>query len=331
MGTCGTGERYQPFDEKEETEELRLVLHPINSRHPVSWTATAPEVVPWSEMKSEKAYKNLRFLTSPEARTIRMLCEYEEPHQRFCARGIDQTIVFFGSARVISRKDAEGRVHDATTVLEKASSSDQAAAASALEWAQKRLLMSRFYEDAYALSRMLTRWSRERREKPEYVVCTGGGPGIMEAANRGASEVEGGKSVGLCISLPFEEQANPYITEGLSFEFHYFFMRKLWFVYPARALIIFPGGFGTLDEFFETVTLRQTCKLEHPVPVVLYGTEYWKEVLGFDAMVKWGTISPQDVELLHFTDDPEDAFDYVTRSLEEIEAGKWEQPDTMAK
>lgn len=282
-------------------------------------------------MKPEKAYKNLKFLTSPEARTIRMLCEYEEPLQRLKARGIEKTIVFFGSARLVSRKDAEARLHDALVQVEECPPEGRDRALAAVDLARKKLAMSRFYEDAYVLSRRLTRWTRERVGKPEYVVCTGGGPGIMEAANKGASEVEGGKSVGLCISLPFEEQANPYVTEGMAFEFHYFFMRKYWFVYPARALIIFPGGFGTLDEFFETITLRQTHKLEHPVPVVLYGTEYWKDVIGLEAMVRWGTISPQDLDLLHLSDDPEDAFQYLTRSLEEIEAGKWEKPVKIGK
>jgi len=282
-------------------------------------------------MKPEKAYKNMRFLTSPEARTIRMLCEYEEPAKRLRDRGIDHTIVFFGSARLTSRKDAEARLHEAQSRRDDAPVDGRGAQDALVAVAERRVFMSRYFEEAQVLARMITRWSRERKHVPEYVVCTGGGPGIMEAANKGASEAEGGKSVGLCISLPFEEQANPFVTEGLGFEFHYFFMRKYWFVFPARAIIVFPGGFGTLDELFEAITLRQTRKLERPVPIVLYGTEYWREIIGFDAMVKWGTISPQDVDLLHFSDTPQDAFDHVTRSLEEIEKGTWEQPEKKAK
>lgn len=274
-------------------------------------------------MRPEKAYKNMRFLTSGEARTIRMLCEYEEPAQRFKARGIDRTIVFFGSARTLPPQTAGTRLEQALQALEQADVDGRAAAEQAVEAARRKVAMSRFYADAHDLSRRLTKWNQERKGPAEYVICSGGGPGIMEAANRGASEVEGGRSIGLCISLPFEEEVNAYVTEGLAFEFHYFFMRKYWFVFPAWGLVAFPGGFGTLDELFECMTLRQTQKLERPVPIVLYGSDYWRRILNLEAMVEAGTISPGDVDLFHFSDSPEDAFQHLTTAIGEIERQGW--------
>jgi hypothetical protein len=251
-----------------------------------------------------KAYKNPNFLNSPEARSLRILAEYLEPSSRFRELRVKDTIVFFGSARIPPRDVAEAE-HAAALKGE-----------GDVVLAERRLRMSRYYEDARQLAFRLTEWSKalegtDRR----FVVCSGGGPGIMEAANRGASEAKG-ENVGLNISLPFEQNDNPYITRRLSFEFHYFFMRKFWFMYLAKAMIIFPGGFGTLDELMESVTLVQTQKIKKRMPIVLFGTEYWNEVLHFEPMVRWGTISPDDPDLLFRTDSVDEAYRHVTSELE---------------
>jgi uncharacterized protein (TIGR00730 family) len=229
-------------------------------------------------LKKKKAYREPSFINSKDARPLRILAEYLEPKSRFEHYGIEDTIVFFGSARL-----KEGN-----------------------PW----------YDAARQLAFRLTQWSRglgpdaQRR----FVVCTGGGPGIMEAANRGASEA-GGLNVGLPISLPHEEGANPHISRELVFRFHYFFMRKFWFAYLAKAIIVFPGGFGTLDEMFEALTLVQTRKMTKPLPIVLFGTEYWKEVINFDALVKHGTINAADVDLMYRTDSVDDAYHWIVPLL----------------
>jgi hypothetical protein len=217
---------------------------------------------------------------------------------------VKDTIVFFGSARIPSREIA-------LIELEQAKLANVN-----VESAEMRLKMSRYYEDTRELARRLTLWSKslsgtDRR----FVVCSGGGPGIMEAANRGASEAKG-ENIGLNISLPFEQQDNPYITRRLAFEFHYFFMRKFWFSYLAKAMVVMPGGFGTFDEFMEVVTLVQTLKIKKHLPIVLFGTEYWNEILNFEPMVKYGTISPEDVNLFFRTDSVDEAFDYLVNDLE---------------
>jgi uncharacterized protein (TIGR00730 family) len=265
--------------------------------------------------KPEKAYKNLDFLNSPTARPIRILCEYEEPRQRFRQQGIQDTIVFFGSARARSSADAEQMVIDAQAL---ADGPDKAKAVSRAESAVK---LARYYEEARELSKRLTAWS-SYRDGRAYTVSTGGGPGIMEAANRGASEVEGGRSIGLGISLPFEPGVNDYVTRELAFEFHYFFTRKYWFLYLMKAMVVFPGGFGTLDELFETLTLIQTGKVRKRMPLVLFGTEYWNSVLHMEAMADLGTISVGDLDLVHRTDSVDEAFAYLTEHLERIEAGE---------
>lgn len=264
----------------------------------------------------EKAYKNLGFLNSSAARTIRILCEYEEPRARFKAEGVDNTIVIFGSARIRSVEESESTLEAARAAV----ASGQGDPAAVIT-AEKRLKLSRYYEQTVELSRRLTQWSADR-DGPDYHICSGGGPGIMEAANRGASLVPGSKSVGLGISLPFEAGVNEYTPEELAFEFHYFFMRKLWFLYLAKAVIICPGGFGTLDEFFETLTLIQTGKISRPLPLVLFGASYWNRVLNLDAMVEEGTISPGDPDLFLLTDSVDEAFDYVTSRLTAIESGE---------
>lgn len=252
-----------------------------------------------------KAYLKESFLTSSDARSLRILSEYLEPKSRFDHYRIDDTIVFMGSARLVSREQAEAEV--------RAAGRDEGS----LERARLRLAMSRYYEDARELARRLTEWSKQLEDQGRrFVVCTGGGPGIMEAANRGASEAKG-LNVGLTISIPVEEFDNRYVTRELSFHFHYFFMRKFWFAYLAKALLVFPGGFGTLDEMFEILTLRQTHKMRKHLAIVLFGAEYWEEVINFEALIRHGTIDREDLQLFHRTDSVDEAFEIVTRHLTE--------------
>lgn len=260
-----------------------------------------------------KAYKNLDFLNSAPARHIRILCEYEETRQRFLRHGVHNTIVMFGSARTPPADQAEAGLHAARAALEAAP--DDPAAREAVAHAERMMAMSAYYEGARELAARLTRWSDARGSGRRYHVCTGGGPGIMEAGNRGAHEA-GGQSVALGISLPFEPGVNDYATEDLAFEFHYFFTRKLWFLYPAKAVIFFPGGFGTLDELFETLTLVQTGKIKRPLPLLLFGTAYWDQILNLRAMVDMGTISARDPALLHRTDSVDEAFEWLVAQLE---------------
>jgi len=226
------------------------------------------------------AYLNEIFLESPDARALRILSEYLEPLSHFRDEKIQDTIVFFGSARI----EEEGP-------------------------------MAQYYEDARTLARLVTEWATKiDHQASRFVVCSGGGPGIMEAANRGARDA-GGKTIGLNIGLPFEQRPNPFITPDLSFEFHYFFMRKFWFAYLAKALVIFPGGFGTMDELWEVLTLAQTQKLESKIVIVLYGSKYWNEIVNFEALVKYGMISPEDLNLFQFADDPQTALDILQDKL----------------
>ncbi|MEZ5973954.1 MAG: LOG family protein [Planctomycetota bacterium] len=256
-----------------------------------------------SRYAAVKAYHNAEFLNSRAARPLRILAEYIEPESRFEEFHIKDTVVVFGSARILSREEAEKRLEEA-----KATGGDVAKAEKALE-------MSFYYEAARELSRRLTEWSKKLGDaERRFVICSGGGPGIMEAANRGASEA-GGENIGLNISLPFEQNDNPYITRRLSLEFHYFFMRKFWFNYLAKAIVVMPGGFGTLDEFMETVTLIQTAKIKKRMPMVLFGKSFWDRILHFEPMVEAGTISPGDLNLFFKTDSVDEAFDFLTREL----------------
>jgi uncharacterized protein (TIGR00730 family) len=258
------------------------------------------------------AYENQEFLDSNEARPVRLLSEYLEPLRRFKSQKIQDTVVFFGSARVHSRERAERALQ---TLKARGVHGADAHYQEELEKSRKALEWAKYYEDARELARLLTMWSRTLpSEHHRFVVTSGGGPGIMEAANRGAHEA-GGKTIGLNIRLPFEQGANPYITDGLHFEFHYFFMRKFWFAYLAKSLVIFPGGFGTLDEMFEILTLAQTDKLSKKIGVILYGSEYWKAVLDLKPMVEWGAIAEQDLELLHHVDTPTEAFEHLREHL----------------
>jgi uncharacterized protein (TIGR00730 family) len=263
------------------------------------------------------AYENEQFLGSPDGRILRILSEYIEPLARFRREQIQDTVVFFGSARFHSRS--------ATQESLAALGDGQHSSSSDYQSRKKRALsaveMARYYEDARQLAFLLSEWSIQipaRRRR--FVVTTGGGPGIMEAANQGAKEA-GAKTIGLNIHLPFEQTPNPYITPSLNFEFHYFFMRKFWFAYLAKALVIFPGGFGTLDELFEILTLAQTQKLAKKILVVIYGREYWNRLLNFDAMVDAGTISPEDLELFKIVDSPEEGFEFLREGLTKYHLG----------
>ena len=264
------------------------------------------------------AYENDIFLKGPDGRPLRILAEYAEPLARFRREKIQDTVVFFGSARFHSLSTAKGAaLHlDPPASSQKGSSSSPAPEqAQAVYRAQRAVDMARYYEDARRLAHMLTTWSRTLGGKRHrFVVTTGGGPGIMEAANRGAREA-GGKTIGLNIALPAEQAPNPYITPELNFEFHYFFMRKLWFAYLAKALVVFPGGFGTLDELFEILTLAQTEKLAKKMTVLVYGSEYWRRVLNLEALADAGTIAPEDVNLFQYVDTPEDAFTRLQENL----------------
>jgi len=237
-------------------------------------------MTPTNNGRRPVAYLNQQFLNSPDARALRIMAEFLEPLAHFRREKIRDTVVFFGSARL--REDGP---------------------------------LASYYNDARTLARMLTEWSNQFVNGAyRFVVCSGGGPGIMEAANRGAHEA-GGKAIGLNIGLPFEQLPNPYITPELSFEFHYFFMRKFWFAYLSRAMVVFPGGFGTLDEMMELLTLSQTQKLAKKISILLYGTQYWKEIINFEALVRHGMISPEDLSLFRYVDDPQTAFEWLKTDL----------------
>ncbi len=254
---------------------------------------TSPKTPPHDQRRSV-AYLNQGFLNSPDARAIRILAEFLEPLAHFRREKVRDTVVFFGSARI--REDGP---------------------------------LKEYYDDARTLARMLTEWAGQFTNSTyRFVVCSGGGPGIMEAANRGAADAEG-KTVGLNIGLPFEQFPNPYITPELSFEFHYFFMRKFWFAYLSKALVVFPGGFGTLDEMMEILTLVQTQKLAKHITILLYGKKYWQEIVNFDALVKYGMISPEDLNLFQYADDPQTAFDILKTGLT-THAMQPETPETPA-
>jgi uncharacterized protein (TIGR00730 family) len=259
--------------------------------------------------RQPKAYHNQRFLESKDARALRILSEYLEPLSRFQRSQVQDTIVFMGSARLKSRAVAEAALAEAERI------------GTEVERARTALELSEYYEAARELAHRLTDWSKNLGDAGRrFVVCTGGGPGIMEAANRGASEAKG-LNVGLTISIPNEEFDNPYVSRELHVHFHYFFMRKFWFVYLAKAVVLFPGGFGTLDELFEILTLVQTGKMRKRMPIVLFGAKFWDQIVDFDALVRFGTISPEDVRLFHRTDSVDEAYDLITRGLTEHALG----------
>jgi uncharacterized protein (TIGR00730 family) len=260
----------------------------------------------------KKAYENEQFINSHDARIVRILAEFLEPQARFRKYRVSDTVVFFGSARVLPPEQAQRELEE---IRRKGKPKE-------VGEAERRLAMSRYYADARELARLLTVWSKGLgKGKRRFIVCSGGGPGIMEAASRGAHDA-GGLSIGFNISLPFEQMPNRYVTREMNFEFHYFFIRKYWFAYMAKGLVIFPGGFGTLDELSELLTLIQTQKLRKRIPVVIYGSEYWKKVLDFEEMVKWGTLAPEDLDYFKYCDTPKEAFQTLTASLEEFYGDK---------
>ena len=281
--------------------------------------------------KAPLAYENSEFLNSPDARVFRMMAEYQEPMTRFRRERIQDTVVFFGSARFraldVANHDLELELLDNTGSVTPAPAEEQPArrdevargeaSAQKLRLAEAAVEMARYYEDARTLAGLVSRWAMTlpgRRHR--FVITSGGGPGIMEAANRGAYEA-GAKTIGLNIELPFEQQPNPYITPDLNFEFHYFFMRKFWFAYLAKALVVFPGGFGTLDEMFELLTLAQTHKLAKKITVLIYGSAYWKGVINLEMLAEKGAIAMKDLELFQFADTPQEAFKLLKAGLSE--------------
>jgi uncharacterized protein (TIGR00730 family) len=255
-----------------------------------------------------KAYEDKEFLNSSDARILRMLAEFVQPQSRFRKLRIMDTIVFFGSARLHSKRDAS-KVYNKFKTINPGSTSKLA---EELRGAQHLLEMSKYYEDAVELSRRLTEWSMNLKTRENrFIICTGGGPGIMEAANKGA-KLAGGYSVGLNISIPFEQFINKYVTPELSFEFHYFFMRKFWFAYLAKALIVFPGGYGTMDEFFELITLIQTGKIKKNLLLVVYDKKYWSSIINFQGLVERGVINKSDLNLFSFCNTVDQAFNTIT-------------------
>ncbi|MDR2429925.1 MAG: LOG family protein [Puniceicoccales bacterium] len=258
-----------------------------------------------------KAYDNPAFIHGPMGRPIRVLCELDEPRHRFARHGVRDTIVFFGSARILPTDVARARLDDATAAAAGLSGAD---AGALLGKARRACELSQYYEAARELAADLVRWGRALPDGvPPFHICSGGGPGIMEAANRGAVEA-GGTTLGLGISLPYEQANNGYVSPGLGFEFHYFFIRKFWFVSLARAMVIFPGGFGTMDEFFELLTLVQTRKTRR-MPIVLFGAAFWNELINFEAFRRWGLIDDGDLDLFHVADSVAGAREYLVREL----------------
>jgi uncharacterized protein (TIGR00730 family) len=270
---------------------------------------------PLTQNRAEKAYNNLDFLNSKDARVIRILAEYYYPEQHFRKFHFFGTMAIFGSARI--RSQEEFRAEEARLNQEMKTTSDATSIEKKIERLHKQRHFSGYYDDCVELARKLTEWSLTLPPAKQLLICSGGGPGIMEAANRGAYDA-GGDSIGLNISLPFEQFPNPYITPELNFEFHYFFIRKFWFMNLAKTLIVFPGGFGTMDELFELLTLVQTQKITKEMPILLYGKEFWTKLFNFEYLAETGMISDEDLSLFHFADEPEEAFLYIRNELSRI-------------
>lgn len=266
--------------------------------------------------KAPKAYHNLKFLNSPGGRPLRILTEYTEPLERFKKFKISHTIVFFGSARILPKKEAKAKLAlvKKKVALNVSAKKKDAKLTEELKNAEMHVDMSRYYEETVELAYMMTNWAKGLKKPNKFVVCSGGGPGIMEAANRGAYNAKG-LSMGLNISLPFEQYPNRYISPELNFEFHYFFMRKFWFAYLAKALVIMPGGFGTLDELMEILTLVQTEKLHKKMTVVVYGKEFWDKIINLDQMAETQMISKEDLKLFKFVNTPQEAYDFLIKDL----------------
>lgn len=262
----------------------------------------------------QKAYDNAKFLHGPEARTIRVTCEFREPRYRFKEQGVNNTLIIFGSARTKAPEDARKNLSDLEAKLtDRESLSDEEK--SQLRKAKNDLAQSKYYGECQELAARMAKWADSLPDGKSLHICSGGGPGIMEAANRGAHDA-GAKSIGLNISLPFEQHHNPYISPELNFEFHYFFVRKYWFLYMAKAMVAFPGGFGTMDELFELLTLIQTGKVPEGAPIVLYGKDYWNRLFNFEALAEWGYISPEDLDLFKIVDTVDEAVSHLTESID---------------
>lgn len=267
--------------------------------------------------KAPKAYHDADFINSEDARVLRIMAEYLGPFKQFKEEEILNTIVLFGSARIRSTEQFSEEKERLHSQLERAGDAEKEHVTYQLRRLEKQEELAHFYDDAVELSRLITEWVKTLPKKKRFTVSTGGGPGIMEAANKGAL-LAGGNSIGLNISLPFEQHPNPYITPELNFEFHYFFMRKFWFAYLAKALVIMPGGFGTLDELMELLTLIQTRKIAKRMPIIIFGESFWRNVINFDYLVDTGMISPEDTLLFRFFDDPKLAFEYLKKELSKI-------------
>jgi len=264
--------------------------------------------------RAEKAYKNLDFLNRKEARTLRILAEYEHPEQVFLDNGVKNTVVFFGSSRILAKNRFEEKLSFLKVALKNAKGKQKKELELKLTSMKQHRKYCRYYDEATELSRLMTEWCLKLPKGKQFRICSGGGNGIMEAANRGAFEA-GGESIGLNISLPFEQNPNPYITPKFNFEFHYFYMRKLWFMYYAKALVVFPGGFGTLDELFELLTLVQTGKITKPLLIVLYRESYWKNIINFNGLLEAGMISEEDLSLFTYVNNPIAAFEFLKDEL----------------
>lgn len=265
-----------------------------------------------------KAYDNADFIHSNEGRTLRIISEYLYPEQYLNKLKIDKTIVFYGSARSLSKEEYGIRMRGLQDTLLSAKDDSEIALINAdIESLKNQEDIMKSYEECVLLSKRLAEWSETLPEDKRFIIATGGGPGMMEAANRGAY-LAGKKNIGFNISLPFEQQPNQYITPELNFEFHYFFMRKFWLAYMAQALVAMPGGFGTLDELFDILTLLQTQKMAHPIPIVLYNEEFWKNVVNFDFLVDKGLIRKDDLSMFQYANTPDEAFEYIKKELSEM-------------
>jgi uncharacterized protein (TIGR00730 family) len=267
--------------------------------------------------KAPKAYDNREFIHSRDGRTVRILAEYLYPDQHFRKRNINKAIIFFGSARSYSKMQHKAEEESLNRLIKEAIGADKKVIEAKIEALKLKQEVTEYYEDARKLSQMFCQWSKKLKKDQKFYICSGGGPGIMEAANRGAYEC-GEPNIGLNISLPFEQEPNQYISPDLNFEFHYFFMRKLWFVDIASAFIVFPGGFGTMDELFEILTLQQTLKVQRPIPIILYSEKFWKNLINFELMVQLGTIKREDLNLFKYANNIDDAFNYITKELTHI-------------
>jgi uncharacterized protein (TIGR00730 family) len=297
-------------DTYNESSRLAAPRSLENSPMPAKLPKPKPQHAP------KAPHEDPKFLESTPARPLRILAEYLDPLVKLKREGIGDTIVMFGSARIPSREDALARYDRLKRAKKGKTATARSRHRAELTAAKNAVEMSRYYEEARALSHKITTWALSLGPRPRrFVICSGGGPGIMEAANRGAYEA-GGKSIGLSIELPHEQFANPYISPELSFNFHYFFMRKLWFAQIAKALIVFPGGFGTMDELWEMMTLSQTGKLPKNNLILIYGRKYWNDVMDLKEMVRWGTINEAEFKQVQYADNVEDAFEVIRSGLE---------------